>query len=281
MEEAMHRIAAGNLSQPVRVENRDELGALAGRINQTAEELARLQEATLAEERSRALQERIAEVTLAQEEERRRISRELHDGLGPSLAAIGNRVRACRSIVRTDSEQAERELGEIADGLTGCIREIRALIHDLRPLALDQLGLMGALSQHVETFGHDTGISVSFSSSLETGLNPLVEVTVFRIVQECLSNVQKHADASQLEVSLQADGSGLELRVGDDGQGFDPGVAASHTGPQGMGLTSMQERAEMLSGSLSVKSAPGEGCQIVLYIPLEEQVGTHPDSTSG
>ena len=99
MGQGMRRIAAGNFSQPVHVENRDELGELAGRINQTAEELARLQEATVAEERARALQERIAQVTLAQEEERRRISRELHDGLGPSLAAVANRLRACRQIV--------------------------------------------------------------------------------------------------------------------------------------------------------------------------------------
>ena len=281
MGQAMGRIAAGDFSQPVRVENKDELGALASRINQTAEELARLQAATLAEERARALQERIAQVTLAQEEERRRISRELHDGLGPSLAAIGNRVRACRSIVRSDSELAERELEEIADGLTGSIREIRALINDLRPLSLDQLGLMEALRQHVETFGHETGIPVSFGSSLETALNPLVEVTVFRIVQECLSNVGKHADASHVAVSLQPAGSGLELSVIDDGRGFDPAAAAPDTGPVGMGLTSMRERAELLNGSLSVKSAPGEGCRIVLYIPLEEQVGTDSNSSGG
>ena len=111
MGQAMSRIAACDFSHPVRVENRDELGDLAGRVNQTAEELARLQEATLADERARALRERIAQVALAQEEERRRISRELHDGLGPSLAAIGNRIRVCRSIVQEDSERAEREFG--------------------------------------------------------------------------------------------------------------------------------------------------------------------------
>ena len=110
-----------------------------------------------------ALQERITQVTLAQEEERRRISRELHDGLGPSLAAIGNRIRACKENVRSDSERAERELEEIADGVSGHIQEIRELIHDLRPLALDQLGLVGAVSQLIETFGHEAEISATLN----------------------------------------------------------------------------------------------------------------------
>ncbi len=282
MGQGMRRIAAGNFSEPVHVENRDELGELASRINQTAEELARLQEATVAEERARALQERIAQVTLAQEEERRRISRELHDGLGPSLAAVANRLRACRQIVRADSERAERELEEVADDLTGHIQEIRDLIHELRPLTLDQLGLIGALTQHVERFQQDTGISASFSAAGDIALNPLAEVTVYRVVQECLGNVQKHAAASGVDIRLQATDSGLEVTVKDDGRGFDPQAVASHTAKQGMGLMSMRERAELLGGSLSVQSSPGAGCQVVLQIPLEEgEVGTHPDSSSG
>jgi len=139
MGQAMRRIASGDFSQPVRVANRDELGDLATRINQTAEELAKLQEATLAEERARALQERITQVTLAQEEERRRISRELHDGLGPSLAAIGNRLSACQYMVGSDPERAKRELEEVNKTLRGHIQEVRELTHDLRPPALTNL----------------------------------------------------------------------------------------------------------------------------------------------
>ena len=211
MGQAMGKIASGDFSEPVQVENQDELGELAGRINQTSEELAKLQEATLAAERDRARWERVTQVTTAQEEERRRISRELHDDLGPSLAAIGNRLNACRYMVRTDPERVEGELEDVTKNLRGHIQEIRHLIYDLRPLALDQLGLKGAVRQQVERFGQETGIQASFTMSREVALDPLAEVTIFRVIQECLSNVQKHANASQVKVRLQSMDTGLEL----------------------------------------------------------------------
>jgi len=280
MAQAMRRIATGNFSEPVHVENRDELGELASSVNQTAGELARLQEATLTEERARALQERITQVTLAQEEERRRISRELHDGLGPSLAAIGNRLSACQYMVSSDPEQAKRELGEVTKTLKGHIQEIRELAHDLRPLALDQLGLIGALSQHVERFGQETGIAASFSTSGKVALNPLVEVTIFLVIQECLSNIQKHANATQVEVRLQGMDAGVEVKVQDNGRGFDPYKASPTTTGRGVGLLGMQERAELLGGSLSVQSSVGSGCLVTLFVPSKEvEVGadTNPD----
>ena len=269
MESAMQRIASGDFAEPVEVVNRDELGGLALQINRTAVELARLQEETVADERSRALRERIAHVVMTQEEERRRISRELHDGLGPSLAAIGNRLRVCRSIVRTDPDATESELDDIAHGLTAHIQEIRALIHDLRPVNLDQLGLVEALNQHVEKFGRETGTSASFNASDNIDLNPLAEVTVFRLVQECLGNIQKHAEATEVDVKLQTTDNRLEVTVRDDGRGFDPAEVASDATNPGMGLINMRERADILNGRLSVESRPGNGCHIRLSILLK------------
>ena len=178
MEQAMGRIASGDFSQPLDIESQDELGELANEINQTAEQLFKLQEATLAEERARALRERVIQVSTAQEEERRRISRDLHDGLGPSLAAVGNRMRACQRLVRTEPERAERELEEMATGLRAHVQEVRQLIHDLRPLALDQLGLAKAVEQQVSEFDQQTGIKTSFTISGEVALNPFAEVTI-------------------------------------------------------------------------------------------------------
>ena len=208
--------------------------------------------------------------------ERRRISRELHDGIGPSLAAIRNRLRACGNLVRSDSGGAEKELKEIADGLTGHIKEIRELAHNLRPLALDQLGLLEALRQHVDRFGQETGMSVSFTTSGDLALNPLAEVTVLRIVQESLGNIQKHADATQVEVDLKVKDSRLEASITDNGRGFNPGETALTATEVGLGLVSMRERAELLGGSLLVESSPGKGCRVRLQLPLEEAgVGTN------
>jgi signal transduction histidine kinase len=276
MGEAMRKIASGEFTQPVQIENRDELGELGSLINDTSKELAKLQEATLAAERARGLRERIVQVTRAQEEERHRISRELHDGLGPSLAAIGNRLRACQYVVRTDPQQADRQLEEIAKSLKVHVQEVRALIYDLRPLALDQLGLVGALKLQMDRFSQESGVQAFLGGPGEMELNPSVELTVFRVAQECLSNVQKHANAKHVEIQLERANAGLELRVSDDGRGFVPDAVAPSGIENGVGLVSMRERAELLGGSLSVRSSPGNGCQVVLNIPsMEAEVGGH------
>ena len=275
MSGAMRRFASGDFFRPVVVENRDELGELAHSINQAGQDLVRLQKATLAQERAQALQERIARVILAQEEERRRISRELHDGLGPSFAAVGNRIRACQTMVRIDPDAAQRELEEVASNLKGNVQKVRELIHGLRPLALDQLGLAGALGQQVEQFGHQTGIRASLDSPDDVPLDTLTEITVFRIIQECLVNVQKHAGATQVDVSLHLNETSLEARVRDNGRGFDPGDVAAGSEGTGMGLLSMQERAELLGGSVSVHSSPGAGSEVVLYVPLNPNPPIH------
>ncbi len=268
IEHAMAGIASGDFSQSVKVDNRDELGELANRTNQTGQELARLHAEILTDERARALRERIAQVTLAQEEERRRISRELHDGLGPSLAAIGNRLRSCQQKVHSDPDQVKQELDDVTNTLKGHIQEIRELIHDLRPLALDQLGLVDAIRQHVERFGGETGTRVTFNNSGEVELNPLVEVTLFRIIQECLNNVRKHAEANEVEVRLKIMEAEIEVSIEDNGRGFDPNAVTSNTMEGGIGLFSMRERAELVGGNLSVESSPGNGCQVSLHIPL-------------
>ena len=278
----MRRIATGNFSQPVHVENRDELGELAGRINRTAQELAKLQEVTLVQERARALRERFMQVASAQEEERRRISRELHDGLGPSLAAMGNRLRGCQYMVDTDPGRAKMELEETAKSLKGHVQEIRELIHGLRPPALDQLGLIGAVKQQTERFTQETGIQTQTSLSMLGGiaLDPLTEVTCFRVVQECLTNVQKHSEATEVEVSLQITSEGLKTRIKDNGQGFDFPELGSGGIERGLGLLGMQERAELLGGSLSMQTGPGKGCEIILYIPAREvEVGADSNPT--
>ena len=271
----MGRIASGDLSQVVEVDNQDELGDLAARINQTAQELARLQDSALAEERARALHERITFVTKAQEEERRRLSRELHDGLGPSLATAANRLRACQSLIHSDPASAEREIEDVSLFLRGQILEIRRLIYELRPIALDQLGLVGALRQHLERFSREAGIDAILVANAETPLDSLTEVSIFRVVQECLSNVQKHAEATKVDVVLNTTPESIELAVGDNGRGFD--LTGDDAGSsQGVGLLSIRERAELLHGSATVETKAGEGCVVRLLLPRTEvEVGAN------
>ena len=283
MGEGMRRIASGDFSQPVEVENRDELGDLARRINETAEQLALLQDATIAAERARALKEQITHVTLAQEEERRRISRELHDGLGPSLAATVNRLRATQRMISSDPLQAEKELDEITQGLKANIQDIRHLIHDLRPLALDQLGLQGALQQQLDRFAKQAGVSLSVGIDPDVTLDPLSEITVFRVLQECLGNVEKHAQAGAVEVLLHRNDDSCWLSISDDGRGFEA-ATAMNGGSEGVGLIGMRERAELVGGTLSVDGRPGRGTCVTLTIPawqpehakMEEELGAHP-----
>ena len=171
---------------------------------------------------------------------------------------------------RTAPAKAERELEEVTTTLKSNVQEVRELIHGLRPLALDQLGLVGALRQHVEQFGQQNGIEASVSASDDAPLDPLTEITVFRIVQECLINVQKHANATQVEVSIRWKSSSLEVLVRDDGRGFDPSSLAPGTEGAGMGLLSMKERAKLLGGDLSIHSSPDGGCDISLHVPPQE-----------
>ncbi len=185
-------------------------------------------------------------------------------------------------MVRTDPQGTERELEEITESLKGHVREVRELIYDLRPLALDQLGLLGAIKQQMERFSEQTGVEASFSMAGEVELDPIGEATVFRVVQECLSNIQKHANASQVEVLLQGMNTGLEVRIKDNGRGFDPSDVVAGTPVSGLGLLSMRERAELQGGTLSVQSSPGSGCRVVVYIPSREaEVGAYSNIAGG
>lgn len=266
MGEATRRIARGDFSKPVVVPNRDEVGELASNLNNAAQDLSRLQEALLAEERALALQDRMAQSTLAQEEERRRISRELHDGLGPALADLANRLSVCRQLVPVDPSKAQAGLEEAAGLLRTHMIEIRDLINELRPLALDQLGMVEALRQYIEHFRDESGAETALNVTGSMAADPLTDVTIYRVVQESLTNVRKHSQATTVHVDLRISDSGVAVEVADDGLGFDPSTAITST-ESGLGITGMRERAELAGGSFTILSNPGQGCRTFLSIP--------------
>ena len=208
----------------------------------------------------------------AQEEERRRIRRDLHDGLGPTLAGVALNLEAARNLLGRDPAAAEELLVKLAAESQAAIADIRRLVYELRPPALDELGLVPALLEHAALLGSRTGAQSGSSES--DGLRVLVEapdelphlpaaveVAVYRIALEALTNAARHAEARSCTVRLTLNGA-LELEISDDGKG----IALSP--PIGVGLSSMRERAEELGGSCTVEPVPGGGTRVRASLPL-------------
>jgi two-component system, NarL family, sensor kinase len=212
---------------------------------------------------TRALQRSRERLVTAREEERRRIRRDLHDGLGPALAAIALKLDGARADVARDTARVEATLSQLRDEAQRAIADIRRLVDGLRPPALDDLGLLGALREHVERLnGH-----VEFSLDLPTELPPLpaaVEVAAYRIALEAVTNVTRHAQATACTVRVSVNGA-LELEVRDNGRG----VPARH--PSWVGFASMRERAAELGGVLTVEDEDRRGTRVIAVLPLERR----------
>ena len=206
----------------------------------------------------------------AREEERRRLRRDLHDGLGAQLAGLNIQTGALRRSIRRDPAAAEELTAELKTELQLAIADIRRLVYDLRPPALDDLGLVTALRQLAERFGAENkDLRVTVEASEEAGLPPFpaaVEVALYRVAQEALTNVVRHAQARTCVVRLSMD-DGANLEVVDDGVGILSGRTA------GVGLSSMRERAAELGGVCVVEPVPEGGTRVVLSLPLPAKEG--------
>jgi len=221
--------------------------------------------ASLHEERMALLREQFAQVAAVQEEERQRIARELHDGLIPALASLSIRLHTAGKRLEREDHPVAGEIGELAEQVKASSRDIRRLIHDLRPVALDELGLVPALRQHLSRCEHNQGLAVQFRADEGVRLPAPVETALFRIVQEAVNNVLQHAKAQHVGVALARKADRVELSVVDDGQGFDIQIPRSG---RHVGLWSMRERVEQLGGHFEVRSAPGQGTAVTVLIPL-------------
>lgn len=200
----------------------------------------------------------------AREEERRRLRRDLHDGLGPQLGSQTLTLAAVRKLLRRDPDAAERLLDDAMRHAEEAITDIRRLVYDLRPPALDDLGLVDSLRETALQYGHNgVQVSVEAPESLPT-LPAAVEVACYRIVHEALTNVARHAGARSCTVRLRVDDA-LRLEVTDDGAGLAPNHRA------GVGLLSMRERAVELGGACLVNSQPGEGTVVSVFLPLPQE----------
>lgn len=208
-------------------------------------------------------------VIKAQEEERKRVAREIHDGPAQSLANLVLRTEICERLLAQDIDEALNELGELKKTAKGSLTELRRIIFDLRPMALDDLGLVPALRRYLEDLRDRLGLPVELvilGEEVRLDLNQ--EVTLFRLAQEAVNNARKHAQAKEIRVRLEFAPLAATLVVEDDGRGFIPSETGSLAG---FGLLGMRERAELVDGDFEVTSAPGEGTRIRVRVPLAKE----------
>jgi len=227
-----------------------------------------LEELSSSRERLRLLAQRIIS---AQEQERRRLSRALHDEAGQALTAL----KICLELIGEDlpfeSESLRQRIGDAVTLTNATMEQIRLLARDLRPPALDTVGLVPTLEGFCQDFARRTQLPIDYLGLELPMLPDAISICLYRFLQEALTNVAKHAHASQVRVVLRCDNDTLSLSVSDDGQGFDPVVWLSKSGwPVGMGLMGMQERLQPLGGQLDVESQPGQGTRLTALIPLQE-----------
>jgi signal transduction histidine kinase len=222
-----------------------------------------------------ATEERLRETMLTAERERARWARELHDSV---LQGIGSRRMLLSSALKSgDRGRLETAVAEALGDMARDIADLRALIAELRPATLDQLGLVAALEDLTERMGHSTGFVLDVELGIDAErLDAELETAVYRLVQEALNNVVKHAGAERVQLDVRAGESQLAVLVVDDGAGFDPTAERD-----GFGLAGMRERVELAGGELQIESRPGRGTRVMASLPLAATPGSGLDQAAG
>jgi two-component system NarL family sensor kinase len=215
-------------------------------------------------ERLRLLTDRLVS---SQEDERMRISRELHDGAGQALTSLKISLDLTRGRLPADQAALRQTLGDLGALAGETMESLRLLAHDLRPPGLDTFGLNVALDGLCHDFARRTGLSVIYEGIETPGLRTAVALSIYRLVQEALTNIAKHAEARSVMVKLSHSGDLLHLAIIDDGKGFL--IASNEQQPVGIGLVGMQERTDLLGGALEIDTAPGRGTRLTAHIPAD------------
>jgi len=218
--------------------------------------LAIRHEVTALKHAEEQLQLMLSQMMQIQEEERKRFSRDLHDGIGQSLFSL------LISLDRLIADNKIPGLDTLRRDVSHLMSDVRGLAWELRPSVLDDLGVVPALRTYMDNYSNHYGIKVHFTSDLRRRLGILEETTIYRVIQEALTNIGKYADVSEADVTVSDRGSYIEAAVEDRGKGFTRGKET-----KGVGLFSMEERARAIGGELNVSSAPGAGTRITLTVP--------------
>lgn len=296
LTDSAERIAYGNLNEPIPELGTDEVGRLSrsfeqmrmalrasmehvGRANQELER--RVEERTRElgglyrqlQERDEAREELLRKVISAQEDERKRLARELHDETSQTLSALAMKIET--AVAAWPAEASRERLIEARALTVRTLEELHRLIFDLRPSVLDDLGLVSAIRWYAERHLEPRGIAVRFESSgFDTRLMPELETALFRVAQEAITNIAKHSGADAVLIQCLQRDEGITIEIEDDGEGFSPGsLPPPAARERGLGLLGMQERIELFGGTLEIDSAPGSGTRIAVAVPLDAPKG--------
>lgn len=263
----------------VRAENNNSAGLLESVTKHEAAQDALLSELVEKADRMREIEDKIQglvqsqnfgfKIITAQEEERRRVAREIHDGPAQAMANVIFLAEVCEKLIEIDTDRAKRELFELRQQVRSCLTETRKIIFDLRPMVLDDLGLIPTVKKIADNLKERSGLQISVKLSGLQGqpLDSRVEVSLFRIIQESLNNVEKHAEATEVQVLMDFQHDCVTAVVRDNGKGFDP-VKNNSQDSESFGLLGMRERVSLLQGELDIRSEIGAGTKIMVKIPL-------------
>ncbi len=247
------------------------LGYLTGDLQEVSSQLENMQQRQLLGLR----------VIKAQEEERQRVAREIHDGPAQSMSNVVLKAEICERLLDVDLDKARQELRNLKEIVRESLQDVRKIIYDLRPMSLDDIGLVPTLERFVLNFQDENGIMTSFKTKGQyIDIKPVISLTVFRIIQEAVNNTKKHAQAKNLLINLEFTDKNLRLCVYDDGVGFD----VENTKPKsddinsGFGLVSIRERVELLGGTFEISSKNGNGTRLTIVIPFMQEEGETKDN---
>lgn len=271
------QVQAGDLSYRVPIHNQDEIGKLAQAFNAMMDSLIQSQESLMiANERHLEEVERrenirtrlIATAVNAQEQERERISRELHDETGQALTALLIQLKVLEGL--RDKEAIKHHVEALRNLVQETLEEVRCLARDLRPGTLDELGLVATIEWHLRNFGRNDKLGVIFDAHVPQDFRlPIhTELALYRVVQEALTNIVRHANATEAIIQLKKDEGRFCLCVQDDGCGFDVHTTMNDD-KSGIGLLGIQERVELINGILKLESSE-QGTRLEVVVPIEK-----------
>jgi len=252
LSDASDKWSRGDFSAIAQDDSEDELGQTAQRLNLMAEQLRNL------------LQARQELATL---EERNRLARDLHDSVKQQIFALGMQIGATKVLLKRDADAAEKRLDEAQKLVKQAQQELTSLIKELRPVALEGKGLVAALRELAIQWAQQTDIVANVRVEEPEGTQPvplIVEEALYRVVQEALSNVARHSNATLVQIMLTIADEDVTLSMADNGQGFDT-MHQGRTGAMGVGLLSMRERMKALAGDVTVESTPGKGTTVTAW----------------